>query len=130
MTALLEIRTYKLVPGSWHTFDEMVRTRSLPLLERYDIRVVAHGPSADGDDHYYLIRAFSSAAQRKQQLETFYGSSEWRENHRDAFLALIEAYHTVAIELTPDIREALSSAAGSAEPTGTTAGRLARDDDV
>jgi hypothetical protein len=127
---LLEIRTYKLVPGSWNSFDEMVRTRSLPMLERYRIRVVAHGPSADRDDHYYLIRAFSSAAQRKEQLEACYGSNEWRENHRDAFLALIEAYHTVAIELTPDIREALISAAGSARPTGTTAARSARDDDV
>jgi NIPSNAP len=118
VTPVVEIRTYKLVPRSWRTFEEMVRERSLPMLERYGIRVVAHGPSADGDDHYYLIRAFSSAAQRKEQLEAFYGSSEWRENHRDAFLALIEAFHTVAIELTPDIREALISVAGAAEAAG------------
>ena len=89
----------------------MVRERSLPLLERFGIRVVAFGPSADGDDQYYLIRAFSSAAARKEQLEAFYGSDEWRENHRDAFLGLLEAYHTVAIELTPPVREALRSAA-------------------
>jgi hypothetical protein len=120
VTALLDIRTYKLVPGSSHTFDEMVRKRSLPMLERFGIRVVAHGPSADGDDYYYLIRLFSSAAQREEQLEAFYGSDEWRENHRDAFLALIEAFHTVAIELTPGIREALISASpGSSEFAAT-----------
>jgi hypothetical protein len=114
VTALLDIRTYKLVPRSSQTFDEMVRSRSLPMLERFGIRVVAHGPSADGDDHYYLIRAFSSAAQRKEKLQAFYGSDEWRENHRDAFLALIEAYHTVAIELTPSVREALIRAPATA----------------
>jgi NIPSNAP len=126
VTAVLEIRTYKLVPGSCHTFDEMVRKRSLPMLERSGIRVVAHGPSADGDDHFYLIRAFSSATQRKEQLETFYGSKEWQENHRDAFLALIETYHTVVVELTPDVREALIWASGYDRPAGTFAGPVRR----
>jgi hypothetical protein len=114
MTAVLEIRTYKLAPGTRDDFDDMVRERSLPMLERFGIRVVAYGPSTtDGDDHYYLIRAFASDAERKEQLEAFYGSDEWRENHRDAFLALIEAYHTVAIELTPNVRAALTRAARS-----------------
>jgi hypothetical protein len=118
VTALLDIRTYKLAPGSCHTFDEMVRKCSLPMLERFGIRVVAHGPSADGDDHYDLIRAFASAAQRKEKLEAFYGCDEWRDNHRDAFLALIDAYHTVAVELTPGIREALLWApSGCPEPS-------------
>jgi hypothetical protein len=108
MTTLLEVRTYKLAPGTCDAFDDMVRERSLPMLERFGIRVLAHGPSADGDDHYYLIRAFESASEREQQLEAFYGSDEWRENHRDAFLALIEGYHTVAIELTPRVRAALT----------------------
>jgi hypothetical protein len=91
-------------------FDTMVRERSLPMLERFGIRVVAYGPSADGDDHYYLIRAFSSAVERETQLGSFYGSDEWREKHRDAMLELIEAYHTVAIELSAPVREALRSA--------------------
>jgi hypothetical protein len=111
MTAVLEIRTYKLVPGTRDAFDDMVRERSLPMLERFGIRVVAYGPSSDGDDHYYLIRAFRSADEREEQLEAFYGSEEWRENHRDAVLALIETYHTVAIDLTAPVREALASAA-------------------
>jgi hypothetical protein len=115
MTALLDVRTYKLAPGACDVFDDMVRERSLPMLERFGIRVLAQGPSADGADHYYLIRAFESAAQREQQLEAFYGSDEWREKHRDAFLALIEGYHTVAIELTPRVRAALTWAARAHE---------------
>jgi hypothetical protein len=115
MTALLDVRTYKLTSGTCDAFDEMARERSLPMLERFGIRVLAHGPSADGDDHYYLIRAFESAAEREQQLEEFYGSDEWRQNHRDAFLALIDGYHTVAIELTPRVRAALTWAARAEE---------------
>lgn len=39
-----------------------------------------------------------------------YGSDEWRHNHRDAVPALIETYHTVVIQLTPTIGQALMSA--------------------
>lgn len=108
MAPVLDIRTYRLVPGGRDAFDRVARS-VLPMLERYGIRVVACGPSADPDDHYVLIRAFSSAAEREEQLDAFYGSDEWRENHRDSALALIEDYHVVAIELTPPVAEAFSS---------------------
>ena len=111
MTALLEIRTYKLVPGGRDEFDRIVREGSVPMLERFGIRVVAFGLSADADDHYVLIRAFASAAERDEQLGSFYASDEWRASYRDAALSLIEAYHTVALPLTPDRRAALTAAA-------------------
>jgi hypothetical protein len=108
--AQLDVRTYKLVPGGSKAFDRILREDALPMLERFGIRVVACGPSADAADHYYLIRSFSSPAERSEQLEAFYGSDEWRRNHRDAVMQLIESYHIVVIELTPRVRAALAEA--------------------
>jgi len=107
---MLEIRTYKLVSGASDEFDRLVREGPLPMLGRFGIRVVACAPSADGDDHYCLIRAFSSAAQRQEQLDSFYGSDEWRQDYREPVMGLIESYHTVAVELTAPVREALLAA--------------------
>jgi hypothetical protein len=109
-TPVLDVRTYKLFPGRRDEFDRLFRESALPMLERYGIQVVGYGPSVCDDDHYYLIRAFSSAARRDEQLDTFYGSDEWRQNYRDAVLALIETYHVVAIELTATNRRALLTA--------------------
>lgn len=108
--AELDVRTYKLVPGASEAFDRIVRDDALPMLERFGIRVVACGPSADKADHYYLIRSFSSAEERHEQLEAFYGSDEWRRTHRDAVMQLIESYHIVVIRLTPSVRTALAEA--------------------
>jgi hypothetical protein len=108
-TPVLDVRTYKLVPGGGEEFGRILRERALPMLERFRIEVVASGHSLDDCDVYYLIRAFPSAARRKEQLDSFYGSDEWRQNHRDAVLALIETYHTVVLELTPTISQALRS---------------------
>jgi hypothetical protein len=107
---VLDLRTYKLVPGGGESFDRIFRERALPMLERFRIDVVGYGPSLDDCDLYFLLRAFPSAARRKEQLDSIYGSDDWQQNHRDAVLALIETYHTVVIEQTPEISHALGPA--------------------
>lgn len=107
---VLDLRTYKLVSGGGKEFDRIVRERAVPMLHRFGIDLIGFGPSTDDGDLYYLMRAFPSAAEREERLDAFYGSDEWRHNHRDAVLALIETYHTVVIRLTPAIGEAVSHA--------------------
>jgi hypothetical protein len=108
---VLEIRTYKLAAGKRDEFDRIFREGALPMLGRHGIHVVGHGRSLVDADHYYLARAFSSAARRREQLEGFYGSEEWTQNYDQAVMPLIETYHTVVIPLGARAAEALSSAA-------------------
>jgi hypothetical protein len=54
---LLDIRTYRLVPGSGAEFDRIFREHARPLLERHGIRVLAAGPSLVDDDLYTLVRS-------------------------------------------------------------------------
>ena len=100
---VLDLRTYKLVPGGGEEFDRIFQDSVLPMLQRFGIEVVGHGPSLDDGNLYYLIRAFASPAQREEQLDSFYGSDEWRQNHRESVLALIESYHTLLIDEPPAI---------------------------
>jgi hypothetical protein len=91
---------YELVRDGRDEFDRIFREGALPMLERAGIEVVAYGPSLDDDSSYCLIRAFPSAARRREQLDAFYGSDEWRANYDDAVMGLIESYHVVLIEQT------------------------------
>jgi hypothetical protein len=96
---VIDVRTYKLVPGGRDEFDRIFREGALPMLRSFGISVVGYGPSIVDDDGYFLMRSFASNGQREQQLGSFYGSGEWRENYEDAVMALIENYHTVVIPL-------------------------------
>jgi hypothetical protein len=98
---VLDLRTYQLIPGGGAEFDRIFREGALPMLERDGIEVVGYGPSLDDPDRYFLMRAVPSAARRDEQLAAFYGSDEWRENYRDAVLALIDAHHELLVPLTP-----------------------------
>lgn len=107
---ILEIRTYRLKPGSTEEFIRLMREESLPLLEKFGIRVVRCGASLfaeDGREEAYLIRAFPSLEAHREQEEAFYGSDAWRQGPREAVLSHIESYHSVVLEVSEDAVRAL-----------------------
>jgi hypothetical protein len=94
---IVEIRTYKLLPGSGTAFHRLVVEDSLPMLERWGVDVVASGPSLDDPDLYYLIRAYPSVEELQRSQDAFYGSDEWREGPREAIVSLIESSISVVL---------------------------------
>jgi len=101
---IIEIRTYRLHPGTGADFVRVMREEALPMLASAGIRVLAAGESLvaeDGHEEAYLIRAFDSLRDRDQQETAFYDSDAWRKGPRQAIVSRIEQYHTIAMEV-PD----------------------------
>jgi ketosteroid isomerase-like protein len=94
---VLEIRCYNLKPGTRAAFHEVAEREALPLLARFKIDVVAHGPSDHDENSYYLMRVFPSLEDREKAEDAFYGSEEWRNGPRAAVLAAIDSYTTVVV---------------------------------
>jgi hypothetical protein len=99
MNHLLEIRSYNLKPGTRDQFHQLMIEQSLPLLKRWQINVVACGPSLHDEDSYYLMRSYASLEELNQSEDAFYGSQEWRQGPRKAVLALIDNYTTIVIDV-------------------------------
>ena len=98
---ILEIRTYRLKPGTEAEFLRVMQQDGVPLLLQFGISVVACGKSLvadDGSEDAYLIRGFASLDERRSQEERFYRSAEWRHGPRDAIVSRIQSYHTVVLE--------------------------------
>jgi|SRR5512133_723194 hypothetical protein len=106
---ILEIRTYRLQPGTADAFHRAMSVEALPLLARAGIDVVYCGPSLPKDDHahYILIRAFDNLDARADVETRFYGSDEWRQGPRERVLAAIDSYHTIVLAVTARAVEAL-----------------------
>ena len=102
MNRLVEIRSYNLKPGTRAEFHRLVVENSLPMLSRWNVDVVAHGPSLHDDDSYFLIRAYASLEDRQRSQDAFYGSDEWRRGPRQAIVDCIESDVSVVIEMHPD----------------------------
>jgi hypothetical protein len=99
MNHLVEIRSYTLKPGTRDEFHRLVVEQSVPMLKRWNMDVVAYGPSLHDENSYYLMRRFDSLAHHKQSEDAFYGSDEWKQGPREAIIALIENYTEFVLEL-------------------------------
>jgi hypothetical protein len=109
---ILEIRTYRLRPGTRSEFLRLMRDEALPLLERHGITVVDCGaPLVDeaGVEEAFLIRAFPSLAAHQIQEERFYASDEWLNGPREGIFSCLESYHTITLEASEDVVRGLQS---------------------
>ncbi len=88
--AVIEILTLSLKPNTRDKFHQLYVTESLPLLKKWKIQVVAHGPSQHDENTYFVIRSFKNLEDRQTAEDAFYSSDDWRKGPRAAILALIE----------------------------------------
>jgi hypothetical protein len=94
-----ELLSISLKPRRRSDFQRLYGEQALPLLRRWGMDVVAHGPSLHDEDTYYVIRAFASLADRQRREDDYYASTDWRQGPREAILALFESTTTVVVEL-------------------------------
>jgi hypothetical protein len=118
MQRLVEIRSYKLKPGTGATFHDLVTLRSIPLLrEQTDTEVVAFGPSVHDPDTYFLVRAYDNLEHLRSSQDAFYSSDAWRNGPRQAIIDLIESDWNVVLWLSPQavaaVRESVRPVASS-----------------
>jgi len=99
MSNFVEIRSYKLKPGSREEFHRLFVTEAYPMLKRWNVDVVTYGPSLHDGNSYYLMRRYDSLAHCVQSENAFYDSEEWRQGPREAIIALIENYTEIVVEL-------------------------------
>lgn len=106
---IVEVRTYKLKPGSGPEFHRLVVEESVPQLEAWGTDVVAYGPSLSDPEGYFLIRAYASVEELEASQDGFYASDAWRKGPREAIVARIENSTGAAFELSDAAIEAMRS---------------------
>ena len=61
---MIEILTLNLRPGTREKFRQLYTAESLPLQKKWNIEVIAHGPSLIDENSYYVVRSFESPEDR------------------------------------------------------------------
>ena len=98
---LVEIRAYRLKPGTRADFHVAASEHALPMVRAYGMDVVAHGPVPNDPNGYFLVRSFASLAELTAQEDEFYGSARWREGPRESLVSRIETYIDTLLWLSP-----------------------------
>lgn len=104
---IIEIRSYNLKPGTGQAFHKLIMDESIPMLKRWNVDVLAFGPSLHDKDSYLLVRSYKDLTDRQQNQDAFYGSDEWMLGPREVIMALIENYTTVVMAVNDNLIEGL-----------------------
>ena len=66
---VIEIRSYKLKPGTGAMFHSLVSETSIPLMQAAGMIVVAYGQSLHDPDHYYLGQGLADTMPRAARAD-------------------------------------------------------------
>jgi hypothetical protein len=73
------------------------------------IAVVAHGPSLNNENGYYLLRAFPSETERIERSQALYVTAEWLEKYETPVGEMIDDYDTAVLPAASELIRALTS---------------------
>lgn len=104
---VIEIRSYNLLPEKRDDFHKLIVQEVAPMLEKWNTDLASYGQSHHNRDFYYAIRAYKNLAEREQNQQEFYGSTEWRDGPRDSILSIIENYTTVVFNTNQNTIDAI-----------------------
>ena len=102
MKRVLEVRTYRLKPGSGPALHQAFIDKGIPLVKGAGMDVVAFGFSAGDPDGYFLMRAFASLEDRQATEDAFYSSDAWRKGPRQSIIEHIESYQDTLLWLSSE----------------------------
>jgi len=94
---MIEILTIQLNPGTRDAFHQLYLNESLPLQKKWNINVVAHGPSLHDADTYFVVRRFDNLADRQVKKDAFYNSDDWLRGPQTAMLDKIEQMSNLVV---------------------------------
>lgn len=67
------------------------------MQRKWNIEVVAHGPSLHDENSYYVVRSFKNPEDRERLQNAFYNSDDWQKGPRTAILSKTEHLATVVV---------------------------------
>lgn len=95
---IIEMRTYRLKPGTRAEFVEIFRTRSMPAHREIGMKILGPFLSVEDADVFFFMRAFPDLESREPMKEQFYEGPLWKNELEAKLMPMIEKYDVVVVE--------------------------------
>jgi hypothetical protein len=95
---IVEMRTYKLKPGTRAEFLEIFETRSVPAHREIGMKIRGPFLSIEDPDVFFFMRAFPDLASREPMKARFYEGPLWKSELEAKLMPMIEKYDVVVVE--------------------------------
>jgi NIPSNAP protein len=95
---IVEMRTYKLRPGTRARFLEIFRTKSIPTHVQLGMKIVGPFESIEDPDTFFFMRGFPDLASREPMKAQFYEGDLWKRELESVLMPMLEEYRVVVVD--------------------------------
>jgi hypothetical protein len=98
---VVEVRSYRIVPGKREEFLQLFESRALPALRDHGMRIF--GPFLDLENPNKLVwlRSFPSLVERDRMKKAFYEGELWKNELEAIAMPMIDSYDVILCETSP-----------------------------
>ena len=108
---IIEMRTYKLKPGTRAEFLQIFRAKSMPAHAAIGMKILGPFLSIEDPDMFFFMRGFPDLPSREPMKAQFYEGELWKSELESVLMPMLEKYEVVLVD-DPTVRSAGSSPAG------------------
>jgi hypothetical protein len=95
---IIEMRTYKTVPGKRSEFLEIFRRRSIPAHIELGMMILGPFLSVEEPDTFFFMRGFPDLASRNLMKAKFYEGKLWKDELENVLMPILEKYDVVVVD--------------------------------
>lgn len=95
---IVEMRTYKTIPGKRGEFLEIFRTRSIPAHQEIGMKILGPFLSVEDPDVFFFMRGFPNLPSREPMKAKFYEGDLWKRELERQLMPMLEKYEVVLVE--------------------------------
>jgi hypothetical protein len=98
MKPVIEMRTYRTLPGRREEFLRIFAVRSVPAHTDLGMKIVGPFLSIEDPDVFFFMRAFPDVSMRDALKRKFYEGPLWKQELEQQLMPMLAKYETVLVE--------------------------------
>lgn len=98
---IVEVRSYRIIPGCRDEFLEFFRTKAIPALRSHGMKVVGPLIDVENPNKFVWLRSFPSITERTRLKQIFYEGDLWKNEMESIAMPMIDSYDVILCETSP-----------------------------
>jgi hypothetical protein len=95
---IIEMRTYKLKPGTRAEFLQIFRAKSMPAHAAIGMKILGPFLSIEDPDMFFFMRGFPDLPSREPMKAQFYEGELWKSELESVLMPMLEKYEVVLVD--------------------------------
>jgi hypothetical protein len=95
---IIEMRTYKLKPGTRTRFLELFRAKSMPAHLKLGMKISRPLLSVEDPDAFFFMRGFPDLASREPLKARFYAGDLWKKELESVLMPMIDKFEVAVVD--------------------------------